>query len=189
MVFRRRRAAGVDDPLADVDPARVPPAYEAPVADALRARRQFAALVAGVRGGPLRDRLEELSARVDAGVLAVWGSAGQAARLEEVLTALDPERVAGELKRAKREGARPEVLEPLTARYASVQRLLNTLDDLRERLPLLEARLGTAVARTAELTLTSSAAAAPAELDALEHELTELTTELQALTTANDELD
>jgi hypothetical protein len=188
MVFRRRRSDAARDPLAAVDPAAVPPAYRAPVEDALRARQQFGALVARVPRGPLRERLDGLAARVDAGVLAVWGSAGHAAELEQVLATLDPERVTAEFKRAKREGAEPTVLEPLAARFASVQRLLNTLEDVRRNLPVLEARLGTAVARTAELTLASPAAAAPAELDALESELVALTTDLHALTEATPEL-
>ena len=188
MAFRRRRSSAPPDPLGEVDPALVPPAYRGPVHDALAARRQFDQLVAGVRPGPLQDRLQELSGRVDAGVLAVWGSARHAVELERVLVTLDPERVSAELKRARRDGADPAVVEPLAARFASVQRLLNTLDEVRERLPVLEARLGTAVARTAELTLTSSVAAAPAELDALAGELDALTVELHALGAATTDL-
>ena len=105
-----------------------------------------------------------------------------------MLATLDPERVSAELKRARRDGADPAVVEPLAARFTSVQRLLNTLDEVRERLPMLEARLGTAVARTAELTLTSSVAAAPAELDALAGELDALTVELHALGAATTDL-
>ena len=174
--------------MDDVDPALVPPTYRGPVQDALTARRQFDQLVAGVRPGPLQDRLQELSGRVDAGVRAVWGSARHALELERVLATLDPERVSAELKRARRDGAAAEVVEPLAARFASVQRLLNTLDEVRQRLPVLEARLGTAVARTAELTLTSSVAAAPAELDALAGELDALTVELHALGAATTDL-
>lgn len=190
MVFRRRRneAATPPDPLAAVDPAAIPSTYRPPVDDALRARRQFGELVAGQHEGPLRDRLDDLGHRVDAGVLAVWGTAQHAVELERVLATLDPERVTDDLKRAKRDGASDEILEPLAARFASVQRLWNTLDELRERLPLLEARLGTAVARTAELTLTSSMASAPAELDGLGQELDALTVELRALTAAADDL-
>jgi hypothetical protein len=188
MVFRRRRPVAPADPLAAVDPALVSAAYRAPVEDALRARRQFAELVAGVASGPLRDRLDELGGRVDAGVLAVWGTATHAMELERVLATLDPERVTDQLKRARRDGADPAVVEPLAARFASVQRLLNALDEMRRGLPLLEARLGTAVARTAELTLTSPAASAPAALDALSAELDGVTLELHALTAATHEL-
>jgi hypothetical protein len=185
MVFRRRRPV---DALAEVDPQAVPRAYRAPIDDALQARRQFIDLVAAVRPGPLRERLGELGARVDAGVLAVWGTAQHGAQLERVLSTLDPDRVTGDYKRAKRDGAGPEVLEPLAARFASVQRLLNALEDVRAKLPVLEARLGTAVARTAELTLVSPAAAAPTELDALGHELDALTVELQALGAATHDV-
>jgi hypothetical protein len=136
----------------------------------------------------LRERLGQLAGRVDAGVLAVWGTAQHAAELERVVATLDPERTTDDYKRAKRDGAAPAVLEPLAARFASVQRLLNALEDVRLQLPVLEARLGAAVARTAELTLISPAAAAPAELDILGHELDALTVELQALGAATHEL-
>ena len=51
-----------------------------------------------------------------------------------------------EYKRAKRSGADPELEAVLAQRFGSVQRLLNTLDDTDERLRLLDARLGAAVA-------------------------------------------
>jgi hypothetical protein len=83
MVFRRRSSTP-PDPLAGVDPAAVPAAYRAPVTDALRARAQFAELVAGLRDGPLQDRMRELGGRVDTGVLAVWRTASQAADIDRV---------------------------------------------------------------------------------------------------------
>jgi len=188
MAFRRRRPSAPPDALDAVDPGLVPPAYRGPVTDALAARRQFAELAASVRSGPLQERLQELSPRVDAGVLAVWGTARHAVELERVLATLDPERVTDDLKRARRDGTAPDVVEPLAARFASVQRLLNALDEVRGQLPVLEARLGTAVARTAELTLTSSVASARAELDAMAGELDALTTELSALGAATADL-
>lgn len=185
MVFRRRRPPAAADPTSGIDAGALPAAYRAPVEDAVRARRQFGALVAGTAPGPLRERLDELASRVDAGVLAVWGTARHAAELERVLAALDPDRVSAELKQAKRDGADAAVVETLAARFASVQRLLNALDDVRQRLPVLEARLGTVVARTAELTLTSSLATAPADLAGLERELDGVTADLHALTAAS----
>src|SRR5690349_4828210 len=158
MVFRRRPSAPPDPPAA-VDPASVAPAYRAPVADALRARAQFGELVAGLRDGPLQDRLRELGTRVDAGVLAVWRTASQAAEIDRVTATLDPDRVTAELKQARRAGAGDDVVAALQARFASTQRLLNHRDELRDRLPVLEARLGTAVARAAELALTSPGSA------------------------------
>ena len=62
------------------------------VGDVRTTRWPFIDLVAGVRPGPLQERLGQLAVRVDAGVLAVWGTAQHAAELERVAT-LDPERV------------------------------------------------------------------------------------------------
>ena len=186
MVFRRR-STSPPDPLAGVDPATVPAAYRAPVADALRARTQFGELVAGLRDGPLQERLRELGGRVDAGVLAVWRTATQAAEIDRVTATLDPERVTAELKQARRSGAADDVIGALQDRFASTQRLLNRRDELRDRLPVLEARLGTAVARAAELALTSPASAS-AEIAGLERDLDGLVVELDALGAATTEL-
>jgi hypothetical protein len=185
MVFRRRKGEPVDALAAQIDVAAVPAGYRRPIDDALRARAQFGSLVANVPDGPLRARLEELGRRVDAGVLAVWETVQQALRLESVVVTLEPERVAAAYKQARRDHqlgtGDPSALEALGARFASTQRLLNSLDELRDRLPLLEARLGTAVARAAELTLTSSASVSAAGLDALDGELQALVVELEAL--------
>jgi hypothetical protein len=187
MVFRRRSSTPPPDPLAVVDPAAVPPRYRPPVADALRVRAQFRELVGGLRDGPLQDRMRELGARVDAGVLAVWRTASQAADIDRVAATLDPDRVTSELKQARRSGAPDDVVDALQQRFASTQRLLNSRDELRDRLPVLEARLGTAVARAAELALTSPAAAI-SEIAALEGDLERLVVELDALGAATSEL-
>ena len=177
------------DPVDQIDPAAVPARYRAPVVDALAARRRFDELVATLRPGPLQERMAELRRRaVDAGVLAVWRTTTQATELERVVDTLGPDRVADELKRAKRDGADDAVVDALAARFASTQRLLNSIEDLREHLPVVEARLGTAIARAAELTLTSSAATATEELTALESELDTLVFDLDALGRATDEL-
>jgi hypothetical protein len=185
MVFRRRSTP--PDPLAGVDPAAVPAAYRAPVADALRARTRFTELVGGLRDGPLQERMRELGARVDAGVLAVWRTATQAAEIDRVAGTLDPDRVTAELKQARRTGASDEVVTALQDRFASTQRLLNHRDELRDRLPILEARLGTGVARAAELVLLSPASAST-EIAGLESDLDRLVVELDALGAATTEL-
>ena len=185
MAFRRRRPSA-PDPLAVVEPGSLPARYAPPVADALQRRAQYEEIVAALQQGPLRDRLREMSARVDEGVLAVWRTAQRAVELERVIATLDPDRVTAELKQARRAGAGRDVLEALTARFASTQRLLDALDQLRDRLPVLEAQLGTAVARVAELALVPSTGVSA--LDAVDDELTSLVTELDALRLASVEL-
>ena len=188
MVFRRRAKSSPPEPIAGgIDPSAVAAAYRAPIADALRARAQFGQLVDTLRPGPLQERLREMTARVDAGVDAVWRSAQNATELERVVATLDPDRVADELKRARRSDADESVVAALAARFASTQRLLNALDESRSRLPILEARLGTAVAQAAELTLTPSGPATDA-IDSLERELSSLVTDLDALGAASREI-
>jgi hypothetical protein len=186
-MLRRRRPSHdpPDDPLAHVDPAATSPRYARAVADALDTRRRFGDVVAGAAPGPVRDRLADASARFDAGVGAVWEIAQRATAIERTLAALDPDRVTADYKQARRSGASPELEEALAQRFASVQRLLNTLDDTDERLRLLDARLGAAVASAAEVAL---GAAGGADTTRLDGELEAVTQELDALRTALDEL-
>lgn len=185
MVFRRRPKPAAEPAAPAIDPLAVPARYRPAVEDAVRARTQFHSLLAATAPGPMQDRLHELAAKVDAGVQAVVQAVQQAVRLEEVCATLDPDRVTDDLKRAKRaqesEQGDAATVEALTARFASTQRLLNSLDELRQRIPVLEARLGTAVARAAELTLTSAASPATAGLDDLGSDLDQLVLELGAL--------
>jgi hypothetical protein len=155
------------------------------VAEALQSRRRYRELLDGLRPGPVRDRLERTRERVDAGVLAVWDTAVRATDIERTLATLGPERVAAEYKRAKRAGDEPDVEAALGQRFVSVQRLLNTLDDTDDRLRLLDARLGAAVAQAAEVALD---VAGPSAADALDAELAGVVDELAALRSALDEL-
>jgi hypothetical protein len=186
MVFRRRRAEPAD-PLSAVDLGALPSDYREPVVRATASRAQFQDLLLATREGPLRTRLGELGERVDAGVLAVWRTASQAAAIDRVAATLQPDRILADLKQARRTGADEELQEALQARFASTQQLLNARDELKEQLPVLEARLGTAVARAATLTLVD-ADTFDAELTSLSADLDGLVTELDALSAATAEL-
>jgi len=178
----RRRPKAPPDPVGHVDPALVPPRWAPAVAEALAARGRWVELVAGLRPGPVRDRLVELGERVDAGVLAVWETALRAVEAERITASLDVDRVTDDYKRAKRDpAADPALVEALSTRFQSVQRVLNALDDTDTRLRLLDARLGAAVARGAEVAL-----AAGAGSDALGAELDDVVAELGGLRTALD---
>jgi hypothetical protein len=154
----------------------VPRRFAGAVAAALESRRRYGDMVAGLRPGPVRDRLAVTGERVDAGVSAVWAAAVRAGELERLLGTLDPERVTDEYKRAKRSGADPALEAALAQQFSSVQRLLNTLDDTEVRLRLLDARLSAAVARAAEVALGGGTGAddVGAELDGVVEELTAL---------------
>ena len=175
MLRRRRKPAATP-----VDASTLPPRWAAIVADALAVRHRWHELVEGVRPGPVRDRLAELGDQVDAGVLAVWETASRAVEAGRIAETLDATRVTEEYKRAKRDpAADPALVEALSARFSSVQRILNAVDDTEERLRLLEVRLGAAVARAAEVAL-----AAGAGSDELGEELDDVVGELSALRSA-----
>jgi hypothetical protein len=191
-MLRRRRTTspepgGTPDRLAGVDPTAVSPRFARAVADAIDTRGRFASVLAGVREGPVRDRLLASGARLDDGVLAVWATAQRATAIGHTLDALDPDRVTEEYKRAKRARDDPELEAVLAQRFGSVQRLLNALDDTDDRLRLLDARLGAAVAAAAEVAL-GAAAGGGGGADALDVELDGVVAELDALRLALGEL-
>jgi hypothetical protein len=183
-MLRRKPKAPVD-PLAHVDPALAPPRYAAAVADAVAIRARWQAVVAGLRDGPTKDRMAELGERVDAGVLAVWDTVVRAAEVERVADGLEADRVTADYKAAKRDPATdPALVEALRARFESTQRLLNATDGVGDQLRLLDARLGAAVARGAEVALVASpdtTASLGAELDGVVGELGALRDTLSTL--------
>ena len=183
-MFRRRRrepepAAQEADP---VDLAALGPRWRAPVEEAVAARTRFRALAQQAGGGPIADRLAILAESIDGGVLASYRTAARAQAAEAAIAELGPDRVNEALKAARRRGNDAEI-ELLMAQHASVNRLLNSVDDAEDQLRMLDLRLDAAVARAAELVLRpTDTAGAGAELDAL-------VTELDALRQAMDTLD
>ena len=191
-VLRRRRAR---DPLAGIDIRQLQPPWRAAVEEALAARTRFGQVAGTAIQGPVRDRLDTLCARVDAGVVASWDIASRAQQSESVLATLGPEDVTAQLKAAKRrldtcaddaERARVQAeVDALASQHAAVHSLWDTVADARDRLRLLEVRLGAAVARAATVVV---AASGSAELDAAQSELASVVDELEALRGALDSL-
>lgn len=184
MVFRKKPDPPAD-PVAHVDPGVVPRRFAEAVAEAVGARLRFRHVLDGLRPGPLRDRLGELSPKVDAGVLAVWETVQRAAEVERIAAGLDADGVLADYKRARRDPSTPpELMAALEERFESVQRLLNVVDDVDQKLRLLDARLGAAVARAAELAVVATddpSGALGAELDAVVSELGHLRDSMAAL--------
>lgn len=187
MVFRRRsrRNQGIDEIAAVVDVDAVPPSLRGPLTDALEARRQFDVIVQQTPPGSLRDRLSGLAPQIDAGVLAVWHVVQRMMRLEALIATLDPDRARDQLKTARRDPAvDAEHLEALAHRFGYVQQLLNSHEEARRQLPVIEARMASAVAAAAVFTLT----APTLEIEHLRHQLDEVVIELDALAQAAAEL-
>jgi len=182
-MFGRKRREVTADPLAHVDPAAVPRRYAGHVAAALDARRRWQQVAGSMRAGAVQERLVAYGAQVDAGVLAVWDTVQRLVEIERVVATLDIDRVTDELKRVRRDpAADPAMVEALNARFVSVQRMMNAVDDADARLRLLDARLGAAVARAAELALVPGVASGAGD------DLGAVVVELGALRAALDEL-
>lgn len=186
MVFRRRqRRRQDDDPIAQLDPGQLPHRYRPAVEDALATRRRFVELVGSAAAGPMQDRLTDLSPRLDAGVTEIWTTVQRAIAVESALATLDPDRVARDLKDARRQASQgegdPTVIDALTERFNATQRLLNTLEDLDGRLQRIDVRLEAVVARAAELVLAVGPEAASTGFDDLGADLDGALEELRAL--------
>ena len=156
------------------------------MAEAVGARLRFRHVLEGLHDGPLRERLLELSPKVDAGVLAVWQTV-QHGRLRRAHRGEPrPRRSVGRLQAGQgaTRSTPPELVAAHEARFESVQRLLNVVDDVDQQLQLLDARLGAAVARAAELAVVAAgdpAGSLDDELDAVVSELGLLHDSLAAL--------
>ena len=191
MVFRRRSQPPID-PFAHVDPALVPARFRNHVSDALANRARYERVVASMQAGPIQDRMMANQARVDAGVEAIWATVCRVRDIEQTVAALDPDRISDQLKSARRQAQAAgretdELVDVLMARFASTQQLLNAIDDVDDRLTLLDARLGAAVASAAELQLLAGASAS-ASIDTLDGQLADVVNDLTALRDAMSSL-
>lgn len=184
-------------PMAPVAPSPVYAPAAAPpldepwrtfVSHALASQREIVASVATTPPGPMRERLELLAGRVDAGIRECWQLAHDGQRLTHARLRMDTPAVAKELNRINALPASPaltEAAESLQAQLDTAKRLENQVDTTYNGLLLLDARLGEAVARVIELSVRpqqlnevaaveSNVESVVDELVAIRHGLTEL---------------
>ena len=172
-----------------IDLTTLEPKWRRPVEEALAARQRFEGLVERLPGGPTRQRLEELRGRLDQGVVACWETATTAQAAAAALDTVEPDRVTARMKDLRYQlsavpddsaeaGRLRAELDALSTQLASISRVWDGLDEMGERLRLIELRLDGAVARAAELVL---APASGALLGQVEADLTGAVDELEAL--------
>jgi hypothetical protein len=132
------------------------------VREALDAQRRYAKAVRSAQTGPLRDRLTEIGARIDAGVQECWRIARRGDALVDAIGNLGGgETIADELQRAKQAAkatpgkAQDDTVEAIQAQADSYDRLVGVARTAQERLQVLNARLDEAVARAVELAITA----------------------------------
>lgn len=183
-----------------IDPFTVQEPWRRFVQEALQARNRFAAAVERAPSGPLRDRLEEIAARIDTGVDETWRIAKRGQILVTARRGVDLARIDRQLDQLRPpagstgDAARPRdvdpadapVLESLEAQRATATRLDAVIGRTQSELRVLDARLDEAVARTLELTARAGTEAAVAGLGS---DVDDLVTEMEALRLALDETD
>src|SRR5918994_6780564 len=111
------------------------------------AKRRFDGVVASVPAGPLRERLELMSGRLDHGVDESWRIARRGHEIGAAIGQIDTVSAAAELAdlRHRLGGAAPspaqaQTIQALEAQLASAHRLTALAEQSRDRLRLLDAR-------------------------------------------------
>lgn len=162
------------------------------VHEAQQAQRRFAQAVQRAEAGPLRERLAEIGARIEAGVRECWRVAQRGHAMEQGLKTLDIEGTKRELVEVERDlrGSADERLErareSLRAQLHSAQRMIDAVQDARSQLRLLDARLDEAVTRAIELSLRS---AGDADVSGLGSDVESLVQDMEALRAALEDVD
>jgi sugar-specific transcriptional regulator TrmB len=137
----------------------------------------------------LRDRLAEIGERVGTGVDECWQVANRAQDIANALEQLDTRQARAELAALEQEsGTAPEnrarTAEALRAQIGSAERMATVVDDARDRLRLLDARLDEAVARAVELSVDSGD---PEGVLGLSSDVDSVVTDMEALRQALEE--
>jgi chromosome segregation ATPase len=173
------------DPSAGqrIDPFALQDPWRTFVRSALTARRKFDDAVHNARKGPLRDRLTEIGGRLDDAVNECWRVAQQGQTLADARTQLDPTEAQREL--TSLDASETKTAEALKAQIASAQRVEKTLNDARDRLRLLDARMDEAVARAIELSVQGS----DTEITGLGDDVEGLVGDMEALRQGLEEAD
>jgi hypothetical protein len=172
-----------------IDPRALAEPWRSFVTEAQDAARRNRRAVAATTPGPLRDRLAEIGARIDTGVLESWRVAKRGDALEGALGEMDVRAVGDELRAVEAEAARrgpnsaslERTAAALRAQLSSASRLGSVAAEARDRLRLLDARLDEAVARAVELSLGAGDATAAG---GLQGDVDQLVEEMEALRVA-----
>jgi hypothetical protein len=175
-------------PSARVAPSSLSEPWRSYGLQAEESKRRFDRVVASVASGPLRERLELLSGRLDQGVDESWRIARRGDQIGAAIAKIDTVSAEAELADLRRrlDGAAPspaqaQTIEALEAQLASARRLTGLAEGSRDRLRLLDARFDELLARTVEVSVGTG------DTDVLGEDVDGLVHELEALRMAMEE--
>ncbi len=178
-----------------IDPFSVPEPWRSSVVEALKAQVRFDQAVAATEGGPIRDRLESIGARIDDGIREVHRIAQRGTQLTAARGAVDADAAAAELASVQHDaeqgwaaGSKLErTAEALQAQIDTAERLDLSIADARSQLRVIDARLDESVARAIELSVQLDDAEGLRSVDAdVDHLVTEMEALRQALEETSD---
>ena len=151
-----------DAPSARVPAGQLSEPWRSYATQAEEAKRRFDRVVASVAAGPLRERLQQLSGRLDEGVDESWRIARRGHEIVGAIGQIDSVSASAELAELKRSvgrrqptPAQAQTRQALEAQLASAGRLAALADNSRDRLRLLDARFDELVARAVEVSVGS----------------------------------
>ncbi len=172
-------------PRSRIDPFVLSEPWRRYVQSAQSAKLRFDRTVAGTRDGPIKDRLGELSKRLEDGIVASWRIASRGDDIDAAIAQLHTKQAQAELARLRGQADdRPEnaaMIESLEAQISSGLRMEDVSAATRDRLRLLDARFAELVARAVEVSIGA------ADGETLGHDVDDLVIELEGLRLALDE--
>jgi len=143
-----------------IDPFVLSEPWRGYVLSAQSAKLRFDRTVQSTRSGPLRDRLAELSTRLEDGIEESWRIASRGDDIDGALAQLDTKRAQAELaqlqSQAAHGGSGPDIestMQSLEAQISSALRMQQVSTSTRNRLRLLDARFDELVARAVEVSV------------------------------------
>jgi hypothetical protein len=181
-----------DDVADDINPFELDDPWRTFVWQARKAERDFADAVAHTKDGPLRDRLQEIRDRVTTGVQECWRVAQSGQQLSQARARIDIGSITRDLSALPTGAplhanpALEETARALQAQLDTAKRMDEVIGSTRDRLRLLDARLGELVTRVLELS------ARPQNLDqlgAIGADVDAVVGEMESLRQALDETD
>ncbi len=154
------------------------------------AKKRFDQVVGTVRSGPLRERLQQLSGRLDEGIDESWRIArrgheivGAIGKIDTMSAQRELDDMRGSIGSRTPSASESETMTSLSAQLASAKRLVSLADRSRDRLRLLDARFDELVARTVEVSVGTG------DTDVLGDDVDGLVNELESLRMAMEETD
>lgn len=127
--------------------------------EVLDAQHRFDRAVAGIRPGPLRDRIAEVGERLGVAVDEAWRTAQAGQSLSAARSQIDGGRIHAELaatRGAPRTERSEQTIAAIEAQLAATERMDRTIADAYDRLRLLDARIDETVTRAIELSVSQS---------------------------------